>query len=74
MYADYGSFDEITHAAKSAKDINETSIQNNLYITEPVDLLIRTGGNLDFLTFIVAKCLCRIFLQKLSGHNLKNVI
>jgi len=50
---DYGSFDEITHAAKSAKDINETSIQNNLYITEPVDLLIRTGGELRLSNFLL---------------------
>ena len=60
---------------KSAKDINETSIQNNLYITEPVDLLIRTGGELRLSNFYCGKVLMQNYiLQKLSGHNLKNVI
>jgi len=77
---DYGSFDEITHAAKSAKDINETSIQNNLYITEPVDLLIRTGGELRLSNFLLWQSayaelyFTKTFWPQFKEHNLNKAL
>lgn len=50
---DYGSYDEIIHAVKETKDMNEITIKEHLYITEPVDLLIRTGGELRLSNFML---------------------
>ncbi len=52
--ADYGAYDEIITAANlSEKPITRESIENNLMVKEPVDLLIRTSGEQRISNFLL---------------------
>lgn len=51
---DYGSYDEIIHAASAINGpITKESIEANLYVKEPVDLLIRTSGEQRLSNFLL---------------------
>ncbi len=51
---DYGAYDEIIRAANlSEKPITRESIENNLMVKEPVDLLIRTSGEQRISNFLL---------------------
>ncbi len=52
--ADYGAYDEIVKAAnQSEKPITIKSIEANLMVKEPVDLLIRTSGEQRLSNFLL---------------------
>ncbi|MFH0766713.1 MAG: polyprenyl diphosphate synthase [Bacillota bacterium] len=52
--ADYGAYDEIIKAAnQSAKPITKESLESNLMVKEPVDLLIRTSGEQRLSNFLL---------------------
>jgi len=52
--ADYGSYDEIVRAANlSEKPITIKSIEANLMVKEPIDLLIRTSGEQRLSNFLL---------------------
>jgi undecaprenyl diphosphate synthase len=52
--ADYGSYDELLHAISHAKTpITKETIENELYVKEPVDLLIRTSGEQRLSNFLL---------------------
>lgn len=52
--ADYGAYDEIIRAAnQSEKPITVESIEENLMVKEPVDLLIRTSGEQRLSNFLL---------------------
>ncbi|MBE0700296.1 MAG: di-trans,poly-cis-decaprenylcistransferase [Acholeplasmataceae bacterium] len=52
--ADYGSFDEIIHAAnRSEHPITKASLEANLMVKDPVDLLIRTSGEMRLSNFLL---------------------
>jgi undecaprenyl diphosphate synthase len=51
---DYGSYDEIIHAVNSIKgEVTQQAIEANLYVKEPVDLLIRTSGEQRLSNFLL---------------------
>lgn len=50
---DYGSYDELLTAFSKVKEFNEESLRKELYIQDPVDLLIRTGGELRLSNFLL---------------------
>jgi undecaprenyl diphosphate synthase len=52
--ADYGSYDELIHAVNTSKmPLSIESIEENLYVKEPVDLLIRTSGEMRLSNFLL---------------------
>ena len=51
---DYGGYDEITTAfSKLNEDKSVENVYNNLYVTQPVDFLIRTGGEQRISNFLL---------------------
>ena len=51
---DYGSYDELITAFNNAeKPITKTSIEKELMVKEPVDLLIRTSGEMRLSNFLL---------------------
>lgn len=53
LCVDYGSYDDILQAARKTKDVNLDNFTHNLMIQEPVDLLIRTGGEKRLSNFLL---------------------
>lgn len=52
--ADYGSYDELIHAINQSKSpITKESLEEHLYVKEPVDLLIRTSGEQRLSNFLL---------------------
>lgn len=52
--ADYGSYDElITAANRAEKPLTITSLEKELMVKEPVDLLIRTSGEMRLSNFLL---------------------
>lgn len=52
--ADYGSYDELIHAVGSIDgEITKEKIEEQLYVKEPVDLLIRTSGEQRLSNFLL---------------------
>ena len=52
---DYGGYDEITNAFSKIYSENKSAqeVYNNLYVTQEVDLLIRTGGEQRISNFLL---------------------
>lgn len=52
--ADYGSYDEILSAIEKIEGpVTKASLEANLYVKEPVDLLIRTSGEQRLSNFLL---------------------
>jgi undecaprenyl diphosphate synthase len=50
---DYGSYDELLTAFKAVKEFTVEEVYKNLMVKEPVDLLIRTSGELRISNFLL---------------------
>ena len=78
---DYGGYDEIVRAVnQSTLPIDQTQIEKHLMISKPVDLLIRTSGELRLSNFLLWQAsyaelyFTKIHWPSFNGKELKKAI